>query len=130
MQLDDILRNLCAELGFPVPPPDADGATAIRFDETVVRFGPVGEAARFVLRSHLGRADLEDMPLLEALLAGNLFSPGPGFGVLCTDFDGEVFLQHGFDEEGLGYPAFVCALEGFLARAAAWRDRLPTAEAA
>ncbi|MFD0667412.1 type III secretion system chaperone [Ramlibacter sp. MAHUQ-53] len=124
MPLDDILRNLCAELRFPPPSPDADGAIAIRFDDTVVRFGPVAGHPGFALRAHLGRADLEDLTLLEALLAGNLFPPGPACGVLCADFDGEVFLQHWFDTEGLAYPAFAGALEGFLARAVAWRAGL------
>lgn len=124
MQLDDILRNLCADLRFPPPEPDAEGATAIRFDETVVRFGPVGEHPGFALRAHLGRADLGDLPLLEALVADNLFPPGPSAGVTCADFEGEVFLQQWFDPEGLGYPTFVTMLEGFLARADAWRLRL------
>ncbi len=127
MHLDDILRNLCADLRFPPPPPDAEGATAIRFGETVVRFGPVGEHPGFALRAHVGQAGLDDLPMLEALVADNLFPPGPSAGVTCADFDGQVFLQQWFDPEGLGYPAFVTALEGFLARAAGWQARLAAA---
>ncbi len=124
MKLEDILCNLCAELGFPPPEPDAEGASAIRFGETVVRFAPVAGQDGFGIRAHAGRADLNDLAVLEALLADNLFPPGPACGVLCTDFNGEVFLQQWFEGEGSGYPAFAGALEGFLARAAQWRGRL------
>jgi len=127
MQFNDLIANLGAHLRLPDFAPSRDGACAVKLDALVYSFYP-DDADAFVVRSTLGRIDIDDEDALRALLAGNLHREGVAGSALGVDADGKVFLTQTVECADLAFPAFVLSFERFVGMAEHWAAHLKTAQ--
>jgi len=128
MQFHDLIANLAAHLRLPDLAPSRDGPCAVKLDALVYSFYPDDADGTFIVRSTLGRIDVDDEDALRALLAGNLYREGVAGSALGVDAEGTVYLTQTIDCADLAFPAFVQSFERFVGMAEQWAAQLQTTQ--
>lgn len=129
MQFNDVIANLAAQLRLPELAREGGGPCAVKLDELVYSFYPDDGGESFIVRSTLGRIDLDDEHALRAVLAGNLHREGVAGSALGVDAQGAVFLTQAVACADLAFPDFVRSFERFVGMAEHWAAQLKAAHA-
>jgi hypothetical protein len=129
MQFNDLIANLAGQLRLPQLARQGGGPCAVKLDELVYSFYPDDGGESFIVRSTLGRIDVDDEHALRALLGGNLHREGVAGSALGVDAQGAVFLTQTVACADLAFPDFVQSFERFVGMAEHWAAHLKTAYA-
>ncbi len=130
MRFNDLIANLGAHLRLTDLAPRHDGPCAVQLDDLIYSFYPDDSDGSFIVRSTLGRIDVDDEDAFRALLAGNLHREGVAGSALGVDAGGAVFLTQTVECADLAFPSFVQGFERFVGIAEHWAARLKLASLA
>jgi hypothetical protein len=119
MEFPDLIRQLGRHLRLPSLAVGPGGSCAVRFDDIVVSFTTVPAAGAFDLSARIGRVNLLDPDIAEALEEGR-----QNVSALHWDKAGDVMLRQRFWLAALSFMDFFRAMERFVNRVDHWRQRL------
>lgn len=123
-EFNHLMDYLARQLGLPELDKSGDNVRTIAAEDMAVSF--INQSGTLILATNLANQPDEglSMALKNALLRANVLYSGTMGGCLGVTPEGVVSFCYQYPLEGLPGEKFITILEGFLAAAKIWTDRL------